>query len=215
MKYLVFLIFFIVNVFCSHNSFASGWEDIFESLSYKNTIRPGVQQSTYLYNAYIRFTVHDNDGIATNFGNTDTVDLFIKSTTGNKRLTFSGTKPQLINWAKANAQTLLRIIFASFPEASFGGATNGQLTTQQVLSACYGPLATIRNVDIRVRGQYDFFELGPRHVKARGSSGMISFSKSFISGKHTIGVIMPYRYAKSDDKLDSIMGFFSIFLSHF
>ena len=198
-------------IFCSNGYVAaSGWEEIWRNLSQGKSIQPGVAQSATIYGANADFTLYDGDKVPDNFSDEDRIDMIVRSATSKEELRFSGTKPQLVEWAKANSNTLLRIIFPSSPEASFGGPTAGQFATQQIMLASYGTLSTVRNVDIQVSEQYDFFELGPKNIEAKGSSGMMSFDWDLRDGKHNLGFIMPYRYIKSDDELDSKMGYLSL-----
>jgi hypothetical protein len=201
-----------VAVFLGFNgdSFASGWEEIWENLSSGKTIESGVGQSAALYDAHADFTIYDGDNQSNNFSDSDRIDLVINNKATGKSLAFAGTKPELVEWAKANSGALLNIIFPSSPETSISGVTVGQFTNQQLLTAAYGSMSNVRNFDIQVSGQYDFFELGPQKIKATGSSGMFSYDHEFGGGNHALGVIIPYRNIKSEDNLESKMLFFSL-----
>jgi hypothetical protein len=192
------------------NVAAEGWEEIWKNLSAGKTIQPGVLESATFYGAQAQFTVYDGDGIPDNFSNADRIDVVLKSSNANDSLTFNGTKAQLIDWAKANSNTMLKIIFPCSPETSISGVTGGQFTTQQIMVASFGTLSTIRNVDIHVSGQYDYFELGPEKTKASGSSGLFAYSRDSSQGKQSLGIMIPYRYVKSEDNLNSKMGYFSL-----
>jgi hypothetical protein len=190
------------------NAAAEGWEDIWKNLSAGKTIQSGILESVTFYGAQAQFTIFDGDGIPNNFSNADRIDVVLSGT--GDTLAFNGTKDQLVDWAQANANTLLKIIFPSSPEESIGGLTGGQFTTQEIMVASYGTISTVRNVDIQVSGQYDYFELGPKHTKASGSSGLFAYSRDFAKGKQSLGFMIPYRYIKSEDNLNSKMGYFSL-----
>jgi hypothetical protein len=192
------------------NASAEGWQEIWKNLSDGKTIQSGVLESATFYGAQTQFVIYDGDGISDNFSDADSINVVLRSSDTNDMLTFNGTKTQLVDWAKTNSDVLLKIIFPCSPETSISGVTGGQFTAQQMMVASFGTLSTVRNVDIHVSGQYDYFELGPEKTKATGSSGLFAYSRDFGQGNQSLGIMIPYRYLKSEDTLNSKMGYFSL-----
>jgi hypothetical protein len=67
-----------------------------------------------------------------------------------------------------------------------------------------GSLEEVKNNDIRVVAQYDFFKVGPDRVRADGYSGLLGYTTVVgETGRHAIGVEIPFRSLEIDDEVDS------------
>jgi hypothetical protein len=189
---------------------SSVWEDIFRDLSDGRTIRDNVQEKSPLYHAILKFTIHNQDGVVNNFARNDTVDLYISG--NGDSLSFSGTKAELVKWAKKNADELFRIIFGSSPETAIGGSTSSSFNIQQFFvapalaleSSSENGFVPVTTKDIAVTAQYDFMKIGEDDTRATGESGMLNYETKFgVDAANSIGIAIPYRNIKLDDSIDS------------
>ncbi|MBI5789469.1 MAG: hypothetical protein HZA78_11525 [Candidatus Schekmanbacteria bacterium] len=199
---------------------AGGWEEILQKLSPGNEIVDGTPVTASAYNGTLTFTITNVDGIANNFGDTDTVDLTL--TGAGKTLVFSGSKTALVDWAKDNKDTLLTIVFGASPESSITGSTNTGYNIQQLFTNISpAPTASssnsqmlfmpVTNKDIVVSGQYDYMTVGKNKDKANGSSGMFNYEHKFgEDSKHSLGIALPYRQLTVEDELESDFKYLSI-----
>jgi len=209
---LFFTIFFsFISVLCIlGDAGASAWEDIFKNLSDHRRISPGVQMDSPLYQADLVFTITNNDGVANNFSGSDTIALTISG--NGDSLSFNGTKAELVAWSKKHSDQLMRIIFGSSPETSFGGSTSSSFNIQQLFMGPFPSLESsaengfipVTTKDIAVTGQYDFMKIGEDDTKATGESGLLNYETKFgVDAANSIGIAIPYRNIKLDDSLDS------------
>lgn len=202
----------------SGSALAGGWEDIWRNLSSGKTITPGVEQTATAYNAVATFTIQSNDGIANNFSSSDKIrgeivgnGVTLKTPGYDSNQYIS--KDELVQWAKDNNTSLLKIFFGASPETSFGGSTNVSYNSQQMFtsfalsSSSTGgklPFVPVSTKDIVIKGQYDFMEIGPNKTRATGSSGMLSYEHKFgENAANSIGIGIPYRQIDVKDDLNS------------
>jgi hypothetical protein len=186
---------------------ADTWQDIYRKFSSGKVITPGVQQVEKAYGATVTFTVTDGDSFANNFSNSDGINLRIEGNGVTK--TFAGNKTQLIDWARQNANDLLKAFFGGSPETNFAGSSNTQFNSQMVVSSILSTseksgtvFIPVNSKDITVKGQYDFMKIND--VSARGSSDILSYEYGFGSDKsNAIGISIPYRQLSMDDSANS------------
>lgn len=210
---------FLSALFITSSAYAANeWENIFKDLSSGRTITPGVAQDASVYNSKMNFVITDNNGVANDFDDSDTVNLAIKG--NGQDLRFTGDKLNLINWAIQNKNNLMKAIFGNAPDAAISGITNGQLATQQLFSATLGSpenfgisFIPISNRDIVLKAQYDFMEID--NADATGGSGMLTYDNKFgDDNDKSFGITIPYRQLDIDDKLNSTYQNVS-FIPHF
>ena len=201
-------------------SMAAGWEDTFGALSSGKAIQEGVTQSDQIYSANYSFVISDGDGVLGNFSSTDSVSYSVSNVYTGDALSFSGTKEELTAWAEANADKLYSILFLGAPDTSIAGEPNSTPITAQGIERIFsalqdrtlrgsdGSFQNIRNNDIRVSAQYDFFEVGKQNIDSSGTSGVFSYARVVgETGRHAVGIEIPYRSLEADDQTDSTMLF--------
>jgi hypothetical protein len=181
---------------------AAGWDDALRGLSDDGIIDNGLEDGS-VYTADYSYSVTNRDGIANNFGGSDTVNLTLTSVY-DPSMTLSCidcTRDELRTWAQDNADLLYAILFLGSPDRSITGETlSSALATHGV-----GRLLGIPMHDIRLSAQYDFFKVGPGKIATNGPSGLLSFVTLGESGRHAIGLDIPYRALTADDQVDTTL----------
>jgi hypothetical protein len=194
-----------------HTSSAGGWADTFAALSSGKTIQSGVQQDTSIYSARHIFTIYDQDGVVDNFSATDRIEYSVTNAYTGQDLTFNGTREDLTQWAKENASALLAVIFSGSPDMAIAGTPNANIAATVGASRVFDSLQTVRNNDIRVSGQYDFFTIGKDNIDASGSSGVMAYTSVVgETGKHALGIEIPYRMLDVDDDFGSSLTYLTL-----
>lgn len=181
---------------------AAGWDDTLRGLTDTGRINSGETETGSVYTADYTFLVTDHDGRSDNFAGGDTLNLTLTNVYDpSQTLSFSGTRDELRIWAEQNADELYAILFLGSPDRAITGDTlGGTLSSQGV-----GRVFQIPMHDLRVSAQYDFFKVGPGEIKTNGPSGLLSFVSVGESGKHAIGLDVPYRALTADDQVDTTL----------
>jgi hypothetical protein len=188
-------------VFMPGRASALEWTTVLDNLQ----TAPGkydVEQVGKLYNAEYNFTVTTVAAGAppSTYQGADIVSFNVESLIGNKDLAYNGTIDGLTDWAEDNAADLFKIFFGSSPESAISGETGSNLQATAAASRYMDAVHIVGNHDIRARVQYDFFKVGPEQNKAKGSSGIISYSQMMgETGTHAVGFEFIYRTLAVDD----------------
>ncbi len=187
-------------------SCAAGWEDTLKALGEFDTIRDGVQESGTVYSARYEYTVTNLDGTPNNFGAGDVVRLHLTSRYTSQSLEFVGTRDELNSWADSHSSEIYAILFMGNMERAAAGQSNVGSLSSQGVRRMFDALST----DVRLSAQYDFFRVGPAKIAMTGPSGMISYLSLGESGRHAVGIEIPFRYLTGDDKVGTSLMYLTL-----
>lgn len=194
------------------------WFSLFQKLVDQETgseiIESGREYNGNLYNAKIRFVIRDGDGNANNFTNNDNINFEIQGTD----LSFNGNKDGLIAFAEANGQAIYDAIFKSDISGEVNGNSDPQSITQSVVkniifaspskqkdkSKNFVTLSDINIHAVSTRIEISAASVGEKDENVMLLTAVPSYSYNFGEFmQHSVGVLLPIKYADQDDKLQS------------